>query len=76
VAEDTFAVLLTGSARGAEGMVLSRLIEAIAIANAHPDRDRPLSLDVGTSLYDPERSVTLDEIVAEAAQRMSERSEA
>jgi PleD family two-component response regulator len=76
VAEDTFAVLLTGSARGAEAMVLSRLIEAIAVANARPDRDRPLSLDVGTSVYDPERSVTLDEILAEAAQRMSERSEA
>jgi PleD family two-component response regulator len=74
VAEDTFAVLLTGSARGAEAMVLSRLIEAIAIANARPDRDRPLSLDVGTSVYDPERSVSLDEILAEAAQRMSERS--
>jgi PleD family two-component response regulator len=74
VAEDTFAVLLTGSARGAEAMVLSRLIEAIAVTNAHPDRERPLSLDVGTSMYDPERPVTLDEIVAEAAQRMSERS--
>jgi PleD family two-component response regulator len=76
VSEDTFAVLLTGSARGAEAMVLSRLIEAIAIANARPDRARPLSLDVGTSLYDPERSLSLDEILAEAARRMSERSQA
>ena len=55
VSEDTFCVLLTGNARGAEAAVLSRLIEAIAVANARPDRGTPLSLDVGSSLYDPQR---------------------
>ena len=73
VADDTFCVLLTGNARGAEATVLSRLIEAIALANAHPHRDTPLSLDVGTSLYDPEQPVTLDEMLAEASRRMGER---
>jgi len=76
VAEDTFAVLLTGSAKGAEAMVLSRLIEAIAVADSQPERDRPLSMDVGTSLYDPEQPVTLEEMLAEATRRMSERPEA
>jgi PleD family two-component response regulator len=73
VAEDTFCVLLTGNARGAEATVLSRLIEAIAVANARPDRDAPLSVDVGSSLYDPEQPVTLDEMLAEASRRMAER---
>ena len=74
VAEDTFCVLLTGNARGAEATVLSRLIEAIAVANAGPTRDSPLSLDVGSSIYDPEQPVTLEEMLAEASRRMSERS--
>jgi PleD family two-component response regulator len=74
VADDTFCVLLTGGAQGAEAIVLSRLIEAIAVANARPDRDLPLSLDVGSTLYEPEHPATLDEMIAEATRRMSERS--
>ncbi len=54
--------------------MLSRLIEAIAVANARPDRGAPLSLDVGSSLYDPLQPVSLDEMIAEASRRMSERS--
>jgi PleD family two-component response regulator len=73
VADDTFCVLLTGAAQGAEATVLSRLIEAIAVANARPDRTEPLSLDVGSSLYDPEHPVSLGEMIAEASRRMSER---
>lgn len=73
VAEDTFSVLLTGSAEGSEATVLSRLIEAIAVANSRPDRSGPLSLDVGSALYDPEDPVTLGEMIAEATRRMSER---
>jgi PleD family two-component response regulator len=75
VAEDTFCVLLTGSARGAEAAVLSRLVEAIAVANARPDRETPLSLDVGSSLYDPEHPLPLEEMLLEASRRMSEGSE-
>jgi PleD family two-component response regulator len=75
VSEDTFCVLLTGNARGAEAAVLSRLIEAIAVANARPDRGTPLSLDVGSSLYDPQRPLPLEEMLTEASRRMSETSE-
>lgn len=76
VAEDTFCVLLTGNARGAEAAVLSRLIEAIAVANARPDRATPLSLDVGSSLYDPQHPLPLEDMLTEASRRMSEGSEA
>jgi PleD family two-component response regulator len=75
VAEDTFCVLLTGNARGAEAAVLSRLIEAIAVANARPDRETPLSLDVGSSLYDPQNPLPLEEMLTEASRRMSEASD-
>jgi PleD family two-component response regulator len=74
VSDDTFSVLLTGGAQGAEATVLSRLIEAIAVANARPDRDTALSLDVGSSLYDPAQPTSLDEMISEASRRMSERS--
>ena len=44
ITDDTFAVLLTGDAAGAETLVLSRLVEAIAVHNAKQDPPRPLSL--------------------------------
>lgn len=75
VAEDTFCVLLTGNARGAEAAVLSRLIEAIAVANARADRTTSLSLDVGSSLYDPEHPLPLEDMLTEASRRMSASSE-
>jgi PleD family two-component response regulator len=75
VDDDTFCVLLTGDAQGAEATVLSRLIEAIAVANSRPGRERPLSLDVGTALYDPDHPVTLEEMLDEARRRMTERSD-
>jgi GGDEF domain-containing protein len=74
VAPDTFCVLLTGNARGAEAAVLSRLIEAIAVANSRPDRATPLSLDVGSSLYDPQHPLPLEDMLTEASRRMSEAS--
>jgi diguanylate cyclase (GGDEF)-like protein len=76
VDDETFCVLLTGDAQGAEATVLSRLIEAIAVANSRPGRDQPLAVDVGTSLYDPEHPATLEEILDEASRRMAERSDA
>ena len=74
VTDDTFCVLLTGNAMGAEATVLSRLIEAIAVANAQPGRDAPLSLDVGSSLYDPENPVSLEDMLEEASRRMTRAS--
>ncbi|MBA3690442.1 MAG: diguanylate cyclase [Actinobacteria bacterium] len=74
VAPDTFCVLLTGNARGAEAAVLSRLIEAIAVTNARPDRETSLSLDVGSSLYDPQHPLPLEDMLTEASRRMSEGS--
>jgi diguanylate cyclase (GGDEF)-like protein len=71
IAPDTFCVLLTGDARGAEPIVLSRLVESIARHDSSRDRRRELSLSVGSALYDPERPVTLEQIIATASEHLT-----
>lgn len=66
ISPDTFCVLLTGEAHGAETLVLSRLVEAIAVHDARGHEPRPLSLSVGSALYDPAKASTLEEILTAA----------
>jgi diguanylate cyclase (GGDEF)-like protein len=70
VGEGSFCVLLTGEAAGAEAIVLSRLVEAIAASNARSGRAAQLSISVGAAAYDPERPVSFDELIAQAGRRM------
>lgn len=72
IAPDTFCVLLTGDAAGAETLVLSRLVEAIAMHDARRDRPRELSLSVGSALYDPEHPGTLEQILQTAGRRLGD----
>jgi diguanylate cyclase (GGDEF)-like protein len=72
IAPDTFCVLLTGDAQGAETLVLSRLVEAIAVHDARLDRPRQLSLSVGSALYDPQRPGTLEQILQTAGRHLTE----
>ena len=71
IGADTFCVLLTGEAKGAEALVLSRLVEAIAVHDARQDRPRTLSLSVGSALYDPEHPGTLEQILSNADRRLA-----
>ncbi len=71
---DTFCVLLTGEAGGAETLVLSRLVEAIAVRNARSDQPRSLSLSVGSSLYDPEHPASLEQILESAGRHLAQQS--
>lgn len=75
ITDDTFTVLLTGDAAGAETMVLSRLVEAIAVHNGKQDPPRPLSLSVGSALYEPEAPSTLSQILETAGRRLHEQVE-
>jgi len=75
ITDDTFAVLLTGDAGGAETLVLSRLVEAIAVHNAAQDPPRPLALSVGSALYEPETPATLSQILETAGRRLHDRVE-
>jgi diguanylate cyclase (GGDEF)-like protein len=61
-----FCVLLTGDAAGAESLVLSRAVEAVASSNARAGRTDGLSLSFGAATYDPARPVTVEELIAEA----------
>jgi diguanylate cyclase (GGDEF)-like protein len=71
ISADTFCVLLTGDARGAEALVLSRLVEAIAVSDARLDQPRHLRLSVGSALYDPDQPSTLEQILSNADRRMA-----
>ena len=71
ISADTFCVLLTGEAHGAEALVLSRLVEAIAVNDARLDRPRQLSLSVGSALYDPDQPSTLEQILSTADRRLA-----
>jgi len=75
ITDDTFTVLLTGDASGAESLVLSRLVEAIAVHNTQQERPTPLSLSVGSALYDPEAPNTLSEILETAGRRLHDHPE-
>jgi diguanylate cyclase (GGDEF)-like protein len=69
VGADAFCVLLTGDATGAESIVLSRVVEAVAAHNARQGEDR-LSLSVASAAYDPDDPVGLQELIAEAGRRL------
>ncbi len=72
VSPDTFVVLLSGDAVGAETLVLSRLVEAIAVHNADRYGPASLSLSVGSALYEPEQPATLAQILETAGRRLRE----
>ncbi|MBI3647219.1 MAG: diguanylate cyclase [Actinobacteria bacterium] len=72
VADDTFCILLSGEAAGAEATVLSRLVESIAVRNARSDRLRMLSLSIGSAEYDPDRPVALGDMIETARTRMTD----
>ena len=72
IAPDTFCVLLTGEAHGAETLVLSRLVEAIAVHDARAEEPRPLSLSVGSALYDPAHASSLEQILTAADRHLTD----
>jgi len=68
--DDTFCILLTGDASGAEVTVLSRLVEAIAVHDARRPRPEPLEIAVGSAIYDPARPIGLEQLIRTAQTRM------
>jgi diguanylate cyclase (GGDEF)-like protein len=69
VGPSSFCVLLTGDASGADAVVLSRLVEAIAESNARSGRSTQLSVSVGAAAYDPDNPVSLEALIEEADRR-------
>ena len=73
IAPDTLAVLLTGEADGAETIVLSRLVEAMAVHDSRREPPRPLAMSVGTARYEPGSGTGLAEILESAMRGLTPR---
>ena len=71
IAPDTFCVLLTGPSQGAESLVLSRLIEALAVHDARREHPRALALSVGSALYEAGSRVDLGSILETAGRKLA-----
>jgi two-component system, cell cycle response regulator len=67
---DTFGVLLAGDATGNEGVVLSRIVEAVATRNARTGISGRLSLSLGSATHDAEHPAPLRDLIREADERM------
>ncbi len=67
---DTFGILLSGNAAGNEGIVLSRIVEAVATRNARTGVVDRLSLSLGSATHDADHRVSLHEMIREADERM------
>ncbi|HSL10255.1 MAG TPA: diguanylate cyclase [Actinomycetota bacterium] len=76
ISPDTFCVLLAGASDGGESLVLSRLVEAIAVHDARRDRPRALALSVGTARYEPGSGTPLSHIIEAAERWMTRRDTA
>lgn len=70
VGSDAFCVLLAGAASGTEAIVLERIVEAVAERNARTGLDAGSPVSLGSATYDPERPVSLHDLIAEADRRM------
>jgi diguanylate cyclase (GGDEF)-like protein/PAS domain S-box-containing protein len=67
---DEFAVLATEITRTDDARVVKRVEDALQRANEIPDREFTLSLSIGLAYFDPERPQALEELIAEADERM------
>jgi diguanylate cyclase (GGDEF)-like protein len=70
VGSDAFCVLLAGATSGTESIVLERIVEAVAERNARTGLDAGPPVSLGSATYDPERPVSLHDLIAEADRRM------
>ncbi len=69
---DEFAILATEISRMDGDKVLARVIDAVRRANELPACEFPLSVSAGVAMFDPDRPLSLDELIAEADRRMYE----
>lgn len=67
---DEFAVLATEISRTEGSALADRFKAALARANEAPGRELALSVSVGVALFDPDRPLSLDDLIHEADRRM------
>lgn len=67
---DEFVVLLTDADSSASAFPLSRLAEELEQVNGRDLRGYDISYSVGTAIFDPQKHVSIDELIAEADELM------
>jgi two-component system, cell cycle response regulator len=67
---DEFAVLAVDTRSSAQESIEGRLHEQLAVHNLHTDRPYRLSFSVGVAVAEPFHQRTLDDLIAEADERM------
>lgn len=74
---DEFLLVLPETGKDAE-LAAERIREAseVALRDANPALDKPVHLSVGAAYWDPERSLSLEQTLAEADRRMYEEKNA
>jgi diguanylate cyclase (GGDEF)-like protein len=70
IGADTFGVLLSGDASGHEGIVLARIVEAVATTNARRGAGHPTSLSIGSATSDAEHRSSLYDLIRIADAQM------
>jgi two-component system cell cycle response regulator len=73
---DEFAVILSNAADSGIAALRERIGKRLAEYNARRDGTFQLSLSEGFAVFDPERPVTVDELIREADARMYEQKQA
>jgi diguanylate cyclase (GGDEF)-like protein len=73
---DEFCVLFAADSYHAAKIALTRLKNAVDVANAQEGRPFVLSFSAGVAFYDPEVPRTLDDLIAEADEQMYVRKRA
>lgn len=67
---DEFCVLFATESEATADVALTRLQEAVQLANAQEGRPFELSLSTGVAMFDPEQPCSLDQLMATADERM------
>jgi diguanylate cyclase (GGDEF)-like protein len=67
---ETFGVLLSGDASGNEGLVLARIVEAVATRNARAGATGRLILAIGSATSDADHRLSAPELIRAADARM------
>jgi diguanylate cyclase (GGDEF)-like protein len=67
---DEFCVLFATESEATADVAMTRLQEAVQLANAQEGRPFELSLSTGVAMFDPEQPCSLDQLMATADERM------
>jgi len=69
---DEFAVVAVDALKSSESIIVGRMLKNISIENSERKRQYQLAISAGAAYYDPTKPCTLDDLLAQADQKMYE----